>query len=343
MKKLALWNVGPVSNEYAGPHTYSDVFIPFANECIRQGLEVHWIGLSLQNRQINTKLGELGITQSNEYIIKFDTRVKPLSVSWDFINTKEYDALLCQPRPDACEIENIILMKTINKFLDAGKRVFIWELDLFLDRFDERMRNECILLHAAQLPPKKFKIEIYFPMFMHSEYSTFTESIRDLDFLLVANVYGRNQQALQFFKQMEHAHFNKLIFGSWIANAERIQFATQFKNFEFVGSCEHWAATPLMRRARMTLHIVPDFARDRGLMTARVFVSQMNSCLCFCDAGIVGAELFFPKELIVKDGNEIVERWDYVQQHRERLLAERNELLKNYTVERRVQEFITLL
>ena len=98
-----------------------------------------------------------------------------------------------------------------------------------------------------------------------------------------------------------------------------------------------------MRRAKATLHIVPDFAKVRGLMTARVFTSQMSRCICFCDSEIIGAEQFFPSELIVKNGQEIIDRWDYAQEHREELLTKRDELLKEHTVQNRVQEFLKLL
>ena len=343
--KIAAFNVGPLNNVYSGKHTYVDVFIPFLNELTRQNIEVDWVGITLENKEHNKKLDKLKIYLGYADIISMDSKIKKLNKSWDFIDPSEYDAFICQPRPDICKLENEILFTLINRFLDANKKVFIWELDMFLDGFTDRMKNECILLHPAILPPKKFATEIYFPFFTHSEYEQkIQQSIeRDLDFLLIANIYGRNEQAMQFFKPLEDAPFDKLIFGSWIETDARRQFAEQFKNFEFAGNCEFWAANPLMRRAKATLHIVPHFARDRGLMTARVFVSQMNRCLCYCDSKIVGAEKFFPTELIVKDGNEIKERWNSVQEHLEDLLAQRDELLKEHTVEKRVSYFIKLL
>lgn len=346
--RIAAFNVGPWNNIYSGKHTYHDVWIPFLNELTRNNVEVDWIGITLENRYENPVLKEMGIELESTDIIKFSDKIKNVtrSKTWDFVNPDEYDVLLCQPRPAICELENEILFSLIRKFIAAGKKVFIWECDLFSSLFPEELRKECILLYPTLIKPSQiFKEEHYFPFFTHSEYPK-TEGARherDLDFLLIANIYGRNEQAEQFFGPMQDAPFTKTIFGSWIETEERRQFSSKFRNFDFKGNSEFWAANKLMQRAKSTLHIVPDFARDRGLMTARVFVSQMNNCLCFCDAGILGAELFFPEELIVKDGHEIVERWYYVQQHRERLLAERSELLKNHTVEQRVQEFIKLL
>lgn len=351
--KIAAFNVGPWSNVYSGKHTYIDVFIPFLNElATKHDVQVDWVGITLSNMHTNKKLSELNIYLTSNDIVSFDSRISHLSTTWDFINANEYDAFVCQPRPDSCKQENAILFSLITKFLDAGKKVFVWELDMFLDGFTDRMKQECILLHPAILPPNKFKTEIYFPFFTHSEYAPSVckechvskDSVeRDLDFLLIANIYGRNAQAMQFFKPMENAPFKKLIFGSWIETPERKEFSEQFTNFEFAGNCEFWAALPLMKRAKATLHIVPDFAKVRGLMTARVFTSQMANCLCFCDAEIVGAEKFFPKELIVKDGQEILDRWDWAQEHREELLAKRAELLKEHTVENRVLQFLKLL
>ena len=346
--KIAAFNVGPWDNMYSGKHTYHDVWIPFLNELIHNSIEVDWVGITLENRYENSILREMGIKLESSDVIKFSDSIKNVTKNktWDFVNPNEYDVLLCQPRPEICKLENEILFTLIRKFLIAGKKVFVWECDLFTSLFPEELRKKCILLYPTQLRPEQsFKEEYYFPFFTHSEYSksNLINIERDLDFLLIANIYGRNAQAEQFFGPMQDAPFSKTVFGSWIETEERRQFSSKFKNFDFKGNSEFWAANKLMKRAKATLHIVPDFARDRGLMTARVFVSQMNNCLCFCDASIVGAELFFSKELIVKDGNEIVERWDYVQQHREQLLAERKDLLKNYTVEKRVQQFLQLL
>jgi len=342
--KIAAFNVGPLTNIYSGKHTYIDVFLPFLNELIRQGVNVTWVGITLENRVHNKKLDELNIRLETSDILKTHPDMKVLNQSWDFINPSEYDAFICQPRPDICKLENIILFSVINKFLDAGKKVFVWELDMFLDGFTERMKQECILLHPAILPPNKFKTEIYFPFFTHNEYyPNYSKVERDLDFLLIANIYGRNAQAMQFFKPMENAPFKKLVFGSWMETPERKEFSEQFKNFDFAGNCEFWAANSLMRRAKATLHIVPDFAKVRGLMTARVFTSQMAKCLCFCDAEIYGAEQFFPPELIVKDGEDLISKWEYAQEHREELLAKRAELMKEHTVEKRAAQFIELL
>ena len=168
--KIAAFNVGPLNNVYSGKHTYVDVFIPFLNELTRQNIEVDWVGITLENKEHNKKLDKLKIHLGYADIISMDSKIKKLNKSWDFIDPSEYDAFICQPRPDICKLENEILFTLINRFLDANKKVFIWELDMFLDGFTDRMKNECILLHPAILPPKKFATEIYFPFFTHSEY-----------------------------------------------------------------------------------------------------------------------------------------------------------------------------
>ncbi len=102
-----------------------------------------------------------------------------------------------------------------------------------------------------------------------------------MEFVFLGNIYFRQPQAIQFFAPLNNTTFEKIVFGSWLQDTERRKFSSQFTNFNFKGSTEHWAAIPVLRRAKATLHIVPDFARDRGLMTARVFTSQMANCLCF--------------------------------------------------------------
>jgi len=340
--KGAIFNVGPLTNSYAGPHTYADVLFPFVKELTRRGVELTWVGITLENHITHEKLTELQILPEPYTQMSIENDIKPMSVSWDFLNANDFDFLLCQPRPDTNKLENQILFALINKFLDAGKKVFVWEQDMYTAEFTDRMREEVIFLHPALIPTGNFKNEIFFPFFTYT-YPNTAESERTLDFVFLGNIYFRHAQALQFFSQLNNSSFKKLVFGSWIADEERRKFSSQFDNFEFAGSCEHWAAIPTMKRAKATLHIVPDFAKIRGLMTARVFTSQMARCLCFCDAEIIGAEQFFPPELIVKDGNDLISKWNYAQEHREELLAKRDELLKEHTVEHRVEQFLNLL
>jgi len=342
MKKGLVFNVGPLTNVYTGPHTYSDVLFPFVKELTRRKVSLTWAGITLENTISNEKLKDLGIYKKKKYLLDIRNDVEHMSVSWDFIDATEFDFFLCQPRPDMCEIENIILNKLIQKFLDAGKKVFIWEQDMFISGFTTEMKEKAILLHPAVLPTGKFKHEIYFPFFTYDR-DDYEELTRDLDFLFIGNIYGRQPQAIQFFEPLNDAKFNKLVFGSWIQDEERRKFSSQFDQFEFAGKSEHWSAIPTMRRAKATLHIVPDFAKIRGLMTARVFTSQMSRCLCFCDSKIYGARQFFPDELIVDNGTDIVDRWEYVQENREALLTARDALMKEHTVQNRVQQFLSFL
>jgi hypothetical protein len=305
------------------------------------GFDLTWVGIDLENQSRNDKLDELGIEYSAIHANGVLNNIRTgMTRSWDLLEVDNYDFFLCQPRPPFCDIENKILHTLIDKFLDAGKAVFVWEQDMFTDGFTDRMKEEVVFLHPAELPKGEFKNEHYFPFFtFENRYRHVEDEQRDIDFLFMGNIYGRQPQALQFFGQLNDAEFDKLVFGSWIADEERREFSSQFDQFEFAGSTEHWAALPTMSKAKATLHIVPDFARDRGLMTARVFTSHMAKCLCFCDAGIVGAEKFFPPELIVKDGNEIKERWDDVMANREDILARRELLMKDFTVENAVSRF----
>lgn len=343
--KGAIFNVGPLDNKYAGPHTYADVLFPFIQELHKRGVLLDWVGITLENEVDNAKLDALGITHNIKYSndVYEEMNCGPMNKSWDMIDASQYDFFLCQPRPLANKVENVILYTLINKFLDAGKRVYVWEQDMFTDEFTDRMREEVIFLHPAEVPTGKFKNEIHFPFFTFDrrwQYSKPPE--RDIDFLFMGNIYGRQEQALQFFAPLAKAPFKNLVFGSWIADEERRAFSSQFENFEFAGSTEHWAALPTMERAKATLHIVPDFARDRGLMTARVFTSLMAGVSCFCDSGIVGAEKYFPKELIVDNGDQIIERWDMVQAYRDELNRQRWDLMKDHTVEKRVDQFLDI-
>lgn len=342
--KIALYTVGPLTNVYSGPHTYSDVLIPFVQELSKEH-EVEWLGIQVKNTKDNKVLNELNIKLYPELVHSMEYDMSYPTTTWDFIKPENYDVFLCQPRPSSNKLENTILLELVDKFLKANKPVFCWEVDMYTDLFTEEMREKVILLHPAQLPTGKFKTEIYFPFFTYTreDLPMGLISKRELDFVFLGNIYFRHAQALQFFAQMNNSTFNKLVFGSWIQDEERRVFSSQFDKFEFADSCEHWAAIPVMQKAKATLHIVPDFAKIRGLMTARVFTSQMARCLCFCDSEIYEANKFFPSELIVKDGADLISKWEYAQTHKEELLTKRDELLKEFTVENRVKQFTQLL
>ncbi len=349
--KGAIFNVGPLTNDYFGPHTYADVLFPLIKELAKEHhVRLTWVGIELENNIDNSAVRSLGIRKYQETLMGDHINImspvnegyiKRATKSWDLMDANDYDFLLCQPRPPFCEIENQILLTLIDKFLDAGKAVFVWEQDMFTDNFTDRQRKEVVLLHPAEVKTGKFEQEHHFPFFTYNRTMDMSNE-RELDFTFIGNVYSRNPQALQFFAPMNDAEFKKTVFGSWTQDETRKEFAAQFTNFDFAGSTEHWAAIPLMQRAKATLHIVPDFARDRGLMTARVFTSHMAECLCFCDAGIVGAEKYFPPELIVKNGQEIVERWDEVQENRDDILGRRELLMKDFTVQNAALHFMEL-
>ena len=341
-KRGLIFNVGPLNNIYSGPHTYADVLFPFINELSARGAELTWGGITVDNKVQNEELEKMGIVFRTKYYLGSHSALKNMKTSWDFVKAEDFDFFLCQPRPLDNVLENQILFSLINKFLDAGKTVFVWEQDMFTDSFTQRMRDEVIFLHPAEVPTGKFKNEIHFPFFTYTRHDK-DEAERELDFVFLGNIYGRQPQALKFFGELNDSKIDKLVFGSWIADEVRREFSSQFDKFRFAGSTEHWASIPVMRRAKATLHIVPDFAKVRGLMTARVFTSQMARCICFCDADIVGAEKYFPAELIVTSGSDILSKWEYAMNHREELLAKRDELMKEHTVEKRVDQFIELL
>ena len=54
--KGVIYNVGPIDNSYAGPHTYADVLFPFIEELRKNAVDLTWVGITLENRIENNKL-----------------------------------------------------------------------------------------------------------------------------------------------------------------------------------------------------------------------------------------------------------------------------------------------
>jgi hypothetical protein len=353
----ALFNVGPLTSRYSGVHTYSDVLFPFVKALKQYDVEFTWVGITLQNSVQNKTASDIGGTG---YTLDIRNDVKISNQSWDMLDVEQFDFLLCQPRPHENKLERQILFTLIDKFVAAGKPVFVWEQDMFLGGFEKYLDNDnVILLHPALLPPADmtFKNQHLFPFFTYepSKYDNMPSAYRidykdgwykrKIPFIFIGNIYYRENQAMRFFDKMKDWKEEKVVFGSWLRTKERREFSQQFESFKFYGSCNHNLAVPLMHAANSTLHILPDFAMDRGLMTARVFTSQMAHCLCFCDSKIYGADQFFPPELLVKDGKELAKKYKQYINKRSvtTILAKRDELMKDHTVENRAYQFVELL
>ena len=92
--KGCIFNVGPINNSYAGPHTYADVLFPFVKELCKRGIDLTWIGITLKNRVVHPRLSELRIFPNMPNLMSIENDVTLMSQSWDFIDATKFDFFL---------------------------------------------------------------------------------------------------------------------------------------------------------------------------------------------------------------------------------------------------------
>jgi hypothetical protein len=348
--KGALYNVGPIyGDDYTGVHTYSQVLFPFLTDCWKNGIEFTWFGDTLVNKQDNEKATELIDKKIiNPIINKPLIREKPCSV--DLLNPEEYDFLLLQPRPKENFIESSNVDYLINKFTKAKKRVFLFEQDMFPMK-EEWTKNEFI----THLRPYIAKSDLNWLdsrefLFWHSNYQgklnypSGNDLERVWDFIYLGNVYGRQDSFKRFLGDVDIE--KNAVFGNWISTDTKREFSSQFNNLNFYGTTNHNLTIPLINAAKFTLQILPDWAIEKGLMTARVFNAVSAKTLCFIDNRIFGAEYLFPKELLVSNSKEMIEKIKYFKDNPieyRRVMEERDKLMEKHSVNKRVEQFKSML
>lgn len=348
--KGALYNVGPIyGDDYTGVHTYSQVLFPFLTECWKNGVEFTWFGDTLVNKKDNIKVNELLGTKIIAPIInKPLIREKPCSV--DLLNPLDYDFLLLQCRPEENIIESTTVAYLIDKFTKAGKRVFLFEQDMFPLR-EEWTKNELI----THLRPYIAKSDLNWLdsrefLFWHSNYHGglayphIDDSERVWDFIYLGNVYGRQDSFTRFLGDLDIK--KNAVFGNWISSESKKEFSSQFENLNFYGTTNHNLTIPLMNAAKFTLQILPEWAIAKGLMTARVFNAVSAKTLCFVDSRIFGASHLFPEELLVANGKEMIEKIKYFKDNPieyKKVMKKRDEMMVEHSVHKRVEQFRAML
>jgi len=341
MKNILLYNVGPLTSNYAGVHTYCDVLLPFVNELYKNKYEVTWAGMELENKINNAFVNKaLKSNHIKKNIYDIRSKIKILKQSPD-VNIDNYDLLFLQVRPKENKIETFAVNELIRKFLCKKKQVFVWQQDLF-DSIKKQYKDKVILLRPTTQEDKSYEKQYEFDFFTWNYEKHFNNKLKDkklFDFCFIGNIYEREEAFKRFFKNFNIK--DNFVAGNWISNEKKRKFSNKFKNLKFIDITPHYAAIPLMNMSKYTIQILPEFAAERGLATARVFTSQIARTLCFCDKKIKDAEKYFPEELIVKNFDDMSSRIRDIEDNDlyNKLLDKRAQLLKHDTVEERVKQF----
>ena len=219
--------------------------------------------------------------------------------------------------------------KIIEKCKENGVRVFLWETELWGDQVNKELRKDVILLRPYLKKSTFFKKQIFFPYFIFKYYGELYNN-KLFDMLYVGNMFARQERFAEMLSLSAFAFEDSPkidVFGDWAKNKEKRKFLEdnfnyRLKHINFRGQCNHCYSIPLLNSADATLHILPQNASEAGLFTSRVFQSMIAGTLCYVDTDIFGAKRFFPKELLVRDGFEITDRWKENLDNRVQLLSE---------------------
>lgn len=342
----ALYNVGPLSDdEYCGVHTYSQVLFPFINECRKNNIYFAWIGDELKNKKINKKVDELIKNKKLDKIKTYSPNIEYKKVSNDLLDISKFDFLLLQPRPIENILESFTVDYLIYKFVNAGKRVFLWEQDLF--PINKKWKKNKFVTHLRPYtkPNNEWLDDREFLFsYDNRKINKYSSNKRLFDFVYIGNVYGRQDAFKRYLKNLNVK--NNAIFGNWIDSEKKKKFSSKFTNLNFYGSTTHNCTLPLLNASLATLQILPDDAAKIGLMTARVFNCVTANTLCFFDYRIRDSEKFVPKFLIIKNSYELNNKITELKRNKrlyDSLIEERNNMMKEHSVKNRVKQFKSIL
>ncbi|MFD5327347.1 hypothetical protein [Streptomyces sp. NPDC127092] len=129
---------------------------------------------------------------------------------------------------------------------------------------------------------------------------------RDLVLGYLGNQYDRDEHFDRFFAPAA-ARFDHLVGGKW-TNASR------WPHVRFLGRLPFEAVHGVYGRSLATVLMLPERYAAVGQVTQRIFEAVLAGCLPLAPADIVHADRFVPQELIVRSGDEVIERLNHLQQ-----------------------------
>ncbi|MFF9016645.1 hypothetical protein ACF09C_27200 [Streptomyces sp. NPDC014870] len=129
---------------------------------------------------------------------------------------------------------------------------------------------------------------------------------RDLALGYIGNQYNRDEHFDRFFAPAA-ARFEHLVGGKWTKTS-------RWPHVRFLGRLPFEAVHAVYSRSLATILMLPERYAAVGQMTQRIFEAVLAGCLPLAPADIRHVDQFVPADLIVRSGQEVIERLSYLRQ-----------------------------
>ncbi|MGW6558513.1 hypothetical protein [Streptomyces hydrogenans] len=184
----------------------------------------------------------------------------------------------------------------------------IWDKDRTLRAESVWRRTPHTVVCEAALAPSPGARSLLFPvaeaLLDRADPVALAAQPRDLALAYVGNQYDRDESFDRFFAPAA-AHAEHLVAGKWTKT-------NRWPHVRFLGRIPFEAASGVHGRSLATVLLLPDRYAAVGQMTQRIFESVLSGCLPLAPADIRFVDRFVPDELIVRSGEDVIERISYL-------------------------------
>ena len=313
--------------------------IPLMEALLDLGVDIRWLGFDCDEFTHSNYLDIINLDK-NDY--KLDVTNKVPNVANRFMNYMETDIandagkeldrnpgiLLVELRPNLnkpgynFQNEWRIQMQLIDLFYEKGLPVLVWDQDIWADHIPLEVRDKIVLLKpyfkdadASFTNQEEFMYMWYKPWFDNKLEKLSKNKIFDVTYC--GNVYNRRDEFLQFLKPFDSQNKKVCVQGNWLRKkyGDRDFALDNFKNFMFFGTTPHWSTLPTISMAKSVVHFANPDQQKAGLITARFFEALMGKSVIFCSDKIYGAERIVPSELLVESGEDLIDKWNFIDKN----------------------------
>ncbi|MGC4804973.1 hypothetical protein [Micromonospora sp. DT233] len=191
----------------------------------------------------------------------------------------------------------------------AGVPTIVWDLDRRL-RADDPLRglpNVRVCEFATRPTPGATTVLCPVPdeQLDAADAYELAQIGRPTSLVYVGNQYDRDEHFDRYFADAA-GHVGHRVAGKWTRTR-------QWPHVNFTGRCAFTDVDPIHRGALATVMLLPDRYRTVGHITQRLFEAVLAGCVPLMPADVVDGHRFVPEELLVADGNDVVEKVEHLQ------------------------------
>ena len=329
------FGVGSIDNIDSSVDGGKYIRLPLIEAMVNAKHNVNWIGFTLNNVMYNNYLKLINLKEE-DYLISVKDIINDYSdkfhngehINKDVVHAylKENPGILfIELRPnikkEGYNFENEWNVQTelINTFYDLGYQVYVWDQDVWASQMPDELKKKVILLRSYYNEVPAFDRQELFL------YGWFTPSFENklcqlndnkiFDVCYCGNVYGRRNEFLEYFKYFQTNNKMVCIQGNWLRKKydDRDFSLDNFDNFLFFGKTPHWSTLPSIALSKSVIQFSNPEQQNAGLPTARIFETLVGKSVVFCTDKIQHIDRIIPEELIIKDGVDLIEKWDKIE------------------------------